>query len=82
MLTQDCCKASGSSQDFCLNLVPCNEVCENWAGMYPSKNPTGRLCGSDIKVKINVSYSNQDAESEEVIEQIKAGCRVLPGVMK
>lgn len=56
--------------------------CQNWPGMCPSKNPTGRLCGSDIKVKINVSYSNQNTESEEVIGQIKPGCRVLPGVMK
>lgn len=61
--------------------MPCNEVCQNGPGMCPSKNPTGRLCGLDIKVKINVSYSNQDAESEEVTEQGKPGCRVPPGVM-
>lgn len=53
----------GSSWDFYLNMVPSNEVCQNEPGMSPSKNPTGMLCSSDIKVKINVSYPNQDAQS-------------------
>ena len=44
----------------------------------PSKNPTGRLCSLDIRVKINVSYPNQDVKSEEVISPIKPGYRVYP----
>jgi hypothetical protein len=53
---------------FCLNLVPSSGLCQNWLGRSPSKNPTVRICSSDIKVKINVRFPNQDAESCSVIK--------------
>lgn len=40
-----------TSWDFCLTMVPSNDVLQNWPGILPRKNATGRFCSLRINVK-------------------------------